>query len=187
MTAMRVRTITTQVTRTMSEAGAVVDPPTVIAVSAVVVTNPLAGRGAVDDLGEMEALGAEAATLLVAAALDALSAHGHSAGDVSAYGKGCIVGTDGDREHSAAILHPRFGAPVRQAIGGGADIIPGTKKVAGPGAMITMPLGNTDDRWSFDHMDAVDLVIPDSPRPDEVLIALALGVGGRPNARVRKP
>lgn len=187
MSGMVVRSITTQVTRTLQEAGAAVDPATAVAVSAVVVANPLAGRGAMADLSELEALGGEAATLLVSAALDALSAHGYSAGEVSAYGKGCIVGTNGDREHSAAILHPRFGAPVRQAIGGGADIIPGTKKVAGPGAMITMPLGNTDDRWSFDHMDAVDLVIPDAPRPDELLIALALGVGGRPNARVRKP
>lgn len=184
---MKVRTIVTQVTRTLSEAGAPVDPPTVVAVSAIVVANPLAGRGHVADLGELEQLGADAATLLVAEALDALRAHGHGPSAVSAYGKGCIVGTDGDREHSAAILHPRFGAPVRQAIGGGADIIPGTKRVGGPGSSITMPLGNTDDRWSFDHMDAVDLAIADAPRPDELLIALALGVGGRPNARVRKP
>ena len=184
---MKVRTIVTQVTRTLAEAGAPVDPATAIAVSAVVVANPLAGRGQVADLAELEALGAQAAALLVDEALAALRAHGHGAADVSAYGKGCIVGTDGDREHSAAILHPRFGAPVRQAIGGGADIIPGTKKVAGPGALITMPLGNVDDRWSFDHMDAIDLVVPDAPRADELLIALALGIGGRPNARVRKP
>ena len=97
------------------------------------------------------------------------------------------MGIDGDREHTAAVLHPRFGAPVRAAIGGGADIIPGTKKVAGPGASITMPIGNKDDRWVFDDMDAVDVAIPDAPRPDEIVIALALSAGGRPNARVRKP
>lgn len=184
---MKVRTIITQVARTLAEAGVPVTPATAIAVSAVVVENPLAGRGHVADLAELEQLGCDAATLLVSEALDALSAHGFGAAEVTAYGKGCIVGTDGDREHSAAILHPRFGAPVRQAIGGGADIIPGTKKVAGPGALITMPLGNTNDRWSFDHMDAVDLVVPDAPRADELVIALCLGVGGRPNARVRKP
>lgn len=184
---MQVRLITTTVTRTLSEAGAVVDPPTAVAVSAVVIENPLAGKGHVDDLSDLEQVGADAATLLVAEALAALGAQGYSASDVTAYGKGCIVGTEGDREHSAAVLHPRFGAPVRAAIGGGADIIPGTKKVAGPGASITMPLGNVDDRWSFDHMDAVDFAIPDSPRPSELLIALVLGVGGRPHARVRKP
>ena len=107
--------------------------------------------------------------------------------DVRGYGKGAIVGIDGDREHTAAVLHPRFGAPVRAAIGGGADVVRGTKKVAGPGASITMPIGNKDDRWVFDDMDAVDVSIPDAPRPDEIVIALALSAGGRPNARVRKP
>jgi hypothetical protein len=184
---MKVRSITTSVTRTLLEAGAAVTPETVVVISAITVENPLAGKGHVTDLEVLEAIGAQAASLLVDEALRALSANGYSAVDVRSYGKGCIVGTDGDREHSAAVLHPRFGAPVRTAIGGGADIIPGTKKVAGAGASITMPLGNVDDRWSFDHMDSIDLVIPDAPRPSELLVALALGVGGRPNARVLKP
>jgi len=50
-----------------------------------------------------------------------------------------------------------------------------------------MPIGNKDDRWVFDDMDAVDVAIPDAPHPDEIVIALALSAGGRPNARVRKP
>ena len=184
---MRIRSAVTTVQRTLEEAGAPVDPPTTVVVSAVVVANPLAGRGRVDDLAELEDLGRQAAEYLVGQALAALSAQGIGAGEVRGYGKGAIVGTDGDREHSAAILHPRFGAPVRAAIGGGADIIPGTKKVAGPGAQITMPIGNKDDRWVFDDMDAVDLAIPDAPHADEILIALVLSTGGRPNARVKKP
>ena len=68
-----------------------------------------------------------------------------------------------------------------------ADIIPGTKKLGGPGAPITMPIGNKDDRWVFDDMDAVDIAIPDAPHADEIVIALALSCGGRPGARVRKP
>ena len=50
-----------------------------------------------------------------------------------------------------------------------------------------MPIGNKDDRWEFDDMDAVDVSLADAPRPDEIVIALALSIGGRPNARVRKP
>ncbi len=50
-----------------------------------------------------------------------------------------------------------------------------------------MPIGNKDDRWVFDDMDAIDVSLPDAPRPDELVIALALSAGGRPNARVRKP
>ena len=76
---------------------------------------------------------------------------------------------------------------MRAAIGGGADIIPGTKKVGAPGSSITVPIGNKDDRWVFDDMDAIDVCLPDAPRPDELVIALALSSGGRPNARVQKP
>lgn len=184
---MRMRAVHTSAHETLMEAGAPVSPTAVVATCAIVVANPLAGRGKVDDLSELEELGAEAAGFLVGKCLAALSAIGMSAEDVRGYGKGAIIGVDGDREHSAAILHPRFGAPVRAAIGGGADIIPGTKKVAGPGAMITMPIGNKDDRWVFDDMDAVDIVIPDAPHADEIVIALALSCGGRPGARTHKP
>jgi hypothetical protein len=182
-----VRVIVATVQQTLVEAGAGVDPPSTIATAAIAVHNPLAGRGRVDDLGELEAMGREAAALLVEQALAVLASVGLTPADVRGYGKGAIVGIDGDREHTAAVLHPRFGAPVRTAIGGGADIIPGTKKVAGPGASITMPIGNKDDRWVFDDMDAIDVTIADAPRPDEIVIALALSAGGRPNARVRKP
>lgn len=182
-----VRIVVASVQQTLAEAGAPVDPPTTVATAAIAVWNPLAGRGRVEDLGELEALGREAAALLVERALAALASVGVGPAEVRGYGKGAIAGIDGDREHTAAVLHPRFGAPVRAAIGGGADIIPGTKKVAGPGAAITMPIGNKDDRWVFDDMDAVDVAIPDAPRPDELVIALALSAGGRPNARVRKP
>jgi len=184
---MNIRLKTTHVTTTLREAGSKIDPPTVHAVSALVCENPLAGRGFVADLTELELLGAEAAQVLVDDALAALGAYGHNPQDVRGYGKGAIVGSDGDREHSAAVLHPRFGAPVRAAIGGGADIIPGTQLVAGPGTLLTMPIGNTDDRWVFDDMDAATIQLVDAPRADELLIALVLSVGGRPGARVRKP
>ena len=55
---------------------------------------------------------------------------------------GAIVGLDGDIEHAAAILHPRFGKPVREAVEKGDDIIPSTKKTGGPGSVLVMPLTN---------------------------------------------
>ena len=184
---MKIRAVHSATHETWSEAGRDLDEPTVIATCALVVANPLAGRGHVADLAELEQLGADAAEVLVQRCLAQLASVGKGPADVRGYGKGAIVGTDGDREHSAAILHPRFGAPVRSSIGGGADIIPGTKKVAGPGAQITMPIGNKDDRWVFDDMDAVDLTVPDAPHADEIVIALALSCGGRPGARTKKP
>lgn len=184
---MRIRSVHSALHETLFEAGSPIEPPTIVATCAIVVHNPLAGRGRVEDLEELEALGNDSAAFLVDRCLQVLKAAGFEAHDVRGYGKGAIVGVDGDREHSAAILHPRFGAPVRAAIGGGADIIPGTKKVAGPGSQLTMPIGNKDDRWVFDDMDAVDVLVGDAPHADEIVIALALSCGGRPGARVQKP
>ncbi len=184
---MGIRTTSTTLTQTHREAGVAVSPPTTIVTATAVVRNPLAGQGLIQDLSSLEQLGNEVAALLVGMATASLASVGISATEVRGYGKGAIVGIDGDREHTAAVLHPRFGAPVRAAIGGGTDIIPGTKKVAGPGAHITMPIGNKDDRWVFDDMDSVEVSLPDAPRPDEILVSLALSVGGRPHARVQKP
>ncbi len=180
---MQVRTVIVERVESRREGGRELEQPTLKVVAAAVVANPHAGASA-EDLDALEAIGAEVAALLVAEALAAL---GDRAGDVSAYGKAAIVGTGGELEHAAAVLHPRFGAPVREAIGGGAAIIPSTKKVDGAGASITMPLTNKDDIWSFDEMDAAEITVPGAPRPDEILVCLALGVGGRPGARTQKP
>ena len=184
---MDIRTVVVSLVEVHLEGGTSVSPPTRKVVAAAAVRNPLAGQPLVADLSELEALGADVAGYLVHRALEVLESAGVTAADVRGYGKGAIVGTDGELEHTAAVLHPRFGAPVRAAIGGGADIIPGTKKVAGPGASITMPIGNKDDRWVFDDMDAIDISIPDAPRVDEMVVALVLSTGGRPHARVKKP
>jgi len=180
MPLMQVRKIVVQVEETLQSAGRDVSPSTRKAVAAAVIHNPYAGRY-VDDLRPLYALGGEVSGLLVERALAAL---GVAADQVTSYGKGAIVGVGGDLEHSAALLHPSFGAPVRAALGGGKAIIPGTKKIGGPGAPITMPLTNKDDIWVFDDMDSAEIAIPDAPRADEIVVVLCLGVGGRPLHRI---
>lgn len=166
-----------------SEAGREVTHVVRKAVASAVIANPFAGSPGAD-LTELESMGAEISGQLAERALAAL---GVAAGEVTAYGKGAIVGTDGEIEHAAALLHPRFGAPVRKVVVKGDDIIPSTKKIGGPGAHITIPITNKDDIWSFDEMDAIDVWIPDAPMPHEILVSVALAVGGRPFARTRKP
>lgn len=159
-----------------------VDEPRVKAVAAAIIRNPLAGRYE-EDLAALYALGARIAATLVEAALESLGGKV----TVSAYGKGAVVGVAGELEHAAALIHPTFGAPVRAALGGGKSIIPSTKKVGGPGAVLLMPLVHRDDIWSFDEMDAAEITVPDAPQADEVLVALALAAGGRPFKRVALP
>jgi hypothetical protein len=151
--------------------------------TAVVFTNPAAGTY-VDDLSELVALGAQLGQTLVDEALAALGA---PVEEVAAYGKAAVVGTNGEIEHAAALIHPTFGAPIRAALGKGPAIIPSTKLMGGPGTRITVPLTNCSDIWVFDDMDAIAIAIDDAPRPDEIVAVLALGVGGRPIHRIGKP
>jgi hypothetical protein len=153
-------------------------PVTRVAACAVI-ANPLAGR-ALDDLGELIPFGAELGELLVREALKSLP---HPA---ISYGKAAIVGVAGDIEHAAAILHPRMGKPMREAIGGGAAIIPSNAKIGAVGCSIDIPLGHKDDVWSFDQIDTLGITVANAPRPDEIVVIVALADGGRPRPRVSK-
>ncbi len=179
--AAEIRKVVISIEETSREMGKAVEPVARKLAIAAVVANPYAGRY-VEDLSELYDLGAEIAGILTERALDALGA---SADAISGYGKGAIVGANGEIEHAAALIHPKFGAPVRSGIGGGKAIIPSTKKLGGPGSSITMPLVNRDDIWVFDDMDAIEISIADAPRNDEVVIALAFAVGGRPLKRIK--
>lgn len=141
-----------------------------------VVANPLA-HGRVN-LSELVDLGARLGEELARQAASCLTK------PAIAYGKAAIVGVAGEIEHGAAILHPRMGKPVRAAIGGGKALIPSNVKIGGPGTVIDVPLGHKDDAWSFDEIDTMSLMLPASPRPDEVVVILVLADGGRPAPRV---
>jgi hypothetical protein len=52
--------------------------------------------------------------------------------------------------------------------------------------VLDVPLGHKDDVWSFDHFDAMPVVVADAPRPNEILMAIAIADGGRPLPRVGK-
>ena len=115
-------------------------PVTRVAVAAIVV-NPLAERFETDltplfDIGG--ALGDELAAIAVAEL--------GGAAPVS-YGKAAIVGPMGEMEHGGALVHPRLGAPMRAAAGGGAAVIPSNVKIGAPGASIDVPLGHKDNAW----------------------------------------
>ena len=102
------------------------------------------------------------------------------------YGKGAVVGLAGEMEHGAACVHPKLGKPMRAALGGGEAIIPSVTKVAAAGAAIDVPLANKDNSWSFDELDSMTVSLADAPRPNEILVVMAIGAAGRPNPRVGK-
>lgn len=162
-----------------AEMGSPAPRPVTRVAALAVIANPFAGRFAADlsplfDLGLAlgESLMPRAAALLPGPAL--------------VYGKAAIVGVNGDLEHAAAVLHPKLGKPMRAALGGGEAIIPSTAKVGAAGQTIDVPLANKDNPWSFDELDSMTLMVADAPRPDEILVIMAIGDGGRPHPRVGK-
>jgi len=162
-----------------AEGGLAAMAPVTRAAACAVIANPLAGR-AQEYLDELIPFGEDLGKMLVQEALKALPLPALS------YGKAAIVGTSGDIEHGAAILHPRMGKPMREAIGGGQAIIPSNVKIGAVGCSIDVPLGHKDDVWAFDQIDTIGITVANAPRPDEIVVIVALADGGRPRPRIAK-
>jgi hypothetical protein len=139
-------------------------------VAAAVIRNPFAGRF-VEDLSPLFDMGKDTVVAMLP-------------GPAVSYGKAAIVGVAGDQEHGGAMTHPKLGKPMRAAVGGGKALIPSNVKVAAAGALIDLPLGHKDEAWSFDHFDTITVMVADAPRPDEIVLFMAVADGGRPHPRV---
>ncbi len=175
-----IRKLLTIVEETHREAEHEIRPPGRKAAAIAVIANPCAGRF-VEDLGELIAIGEMLGGLLGERAVRALGIAPHEA---QSYGKAAIVGEDGELEHAAAILHPKLGAPLRQAVEKGAALVPSAKKRAGMGAAIDVPLGHKDAAFVRSHFDAMEVRVPDAPRRDEIVVAVVVTDSGRPLARI---
>jgi hypothetical protein len=146
------------------------------AVVGAVIGNPYAGRWS-DDLELLESAGEQLATEFMMRALTLLD------GNVEAYGKGGIVGEQGELEHVAAILHPRFGQPTRE-LAEGVSILPSVKKRGGQGATLDIPIHHKTAMLVRSHFDAIEFRVPDAPAANEIVVALAVSDGPRPHPRV---
>ena len=176
----RIRKIATFVEETNTEMGRSINPATRRAAAVAVIENPFAGKY-VEDLSDLMAIGEELGELLT---LRAVAALGIPATNVESYGKAAVVGENGELEHAAAILHPKLGAPVRRVLGKGAALIPSSKKRAGMGAVLDIPLGHKDAAFVRSHFDGMEVRINDAPRANEIIVAIAVTDSGRPLARV---
>jgi len=174
---MKIRKLVTVVEELLSDGGREARRPTRKVAAVAVIENPFAGRF-VDDLGPLIDAGEELGAILAKKASEALGAPAES------YGKAAIVGEQGELEHAAALLHPKLGAPLRAAVGGGKAIIPSAKKLGGPGTTIDVPLHFKDAAYVRTHYDAMEVRLPDAPRAGEIVLAIVVTDGGRPHPRV---
>ena len=170
--------VTTDETRV--ELGRTIDPPTKRAVAVAVIANPYAGKYA-ESLDELIAIGEELGGLLGRKCVEALGIQPNQA---HSYGKAAIVGEAGELEHAAAILHPKLGAPLRAAVEKGAALVPSAKKMGTLGTAIDVPLGHKDAAFVRSHFDAIEARVPDAPRANEIVVAVAVTSSGRPLARI---
>ena len=175
-----IRKIVTVVEEVHQEMGRLISPPTRRAAAVAVIENPFAGRY-VEDLSPLIAIGEELGEMLAKRAVAALGIEGPAA---HSYGKAAAVGSDGELEHAAAILHPKMGAPVRKVLGKGAALIPSSKKRGGVGCTLDIPLGHKDAAFVRSHLDGMEVQINDAPRANEIMVALAVTDSGRPLPRV---
>jgi hypothetical protein len=175
-----IRKIATFVEETSNEMGRTIVPPTRRAAAVAVIENPYAGKY-VEDLSELMLIGEELGELLT---LRAVAALGIPPTSVESYGKAAAVGENGEIEHAAAILHPKLGAPVRKVLGGGAALIPSSKKRGGLGVVLDIPLGHKDAAFVRSHFDGMEVRVNDAPRGNEIMVAVAVTDSGRPLARV---
>lgn len=176
---MNIRKIVTTVEETLTEGGRTVDPAARVAVVAAVIENPWAGKGFVDDLNPgIEDTASPLGELLaprVVAALDA---------DVEAYGKGAIVGLNGEIEHGSALIHTlKFGDHFRQAAQA-TTLLPAVEKRGPSGIIFDIPLKHKTDATIRSHHQTVETRIADAPHEDEIIIALAASAQGRPQQRL---
>jgi hypothetical protein len=177
---MEVRKYVTIVEEIFMEGGRKVNPPGKRAAAVAVIKNPFAGKY-VEDLTALIDTGDQLGGTLGKMAVDAL---GIPPEKVESYGKAAIVGEAGEREHAAAILHPKLGAPFRNSVGGGKAIIPSAKKIGRMGTEIDVPIHYKDAAFVRSHFDAMTIRVDDAPMADEILVALVVTDCGRPHPRI---
>ena len=144
-----------------------------------VIRNPFAGRYVEDIAGFMDDLN----PLGVEMARSLLKALGDDPARIQGYGKGAIVGSAGELEHGA-LWHVPGGYAMRAILGEAKAIVPSAKKVGGPGTRLDVPVTHINASYVRSHFDAMEVGINDSPRADELLLALVMTTGSRIHARV---
>jgi hypothetical protein len=165
------------------EFGPVRSEPLIRGAIGALLTNPFAGRY-VDDIlpmmEELKPLGLDLAHRL----LDAMGVEPKA---IEGYGKGAIIGAEGELEHGA-LWHVPGGYAMRELLEAHHvptnAIVPSCKKVGAPGARLDIPITHVNASYVRSHFDAIEVGLAGAPKGGEMIVFLAMTTGARVHARV---
>ena len=162
------------------EAGRDDGPPLVRVTAMAAIHNPYAGTP-LANIEPLIAFGSALGTLLVQ---KLLTPYDDDPRRVESYGKGAIVGTQGEIEHGYATITRPFATSVRKALGDATAWMAANVKRGALGASLDVPLACKDALYVRSHYDTVTAAMPDAPLPDEVVVILVGAGRGRLHARI---
>ena len=160
------------------DGGPPADPPRRRVAMLALVKNPFAGRYVEDLKPHMDAL--KPLGLMMTDRL--IEAMGGRDG-IDGYGKAAMAGEAGELEHTA-LWHVPGGYAMRARLGEAKAIVPSSMKQGGVGTRIDVPLGHINAAYVRSHFDGMEVGVPDGPRADELLFALAMTRGPRVHNRM---
>ncbi|WP_039018450.1 amino acid synthesis family protein [Halocynthiibacter namhaensis] len=159
------------------EGGPASDTPLLRGSAMAILQNPFAGGYVADIQGFMEdlkPLGLDMARRLI----EMLG----GADKIEGYGKGSLIGEAGELEHGA-LWHAPGGYAMRELLGAPKAIVPSSKKVAGVGARLDVPITHINAAYVRSHFDSMEVGCNDAPRAGELAFALVVTTGARVHSR----
>lgn len=176
-----VRKVVVTVEEVLLEGGASPAVPARRAAVAVVIANPWARTTPAADLGPAVACIAPELARIVTERLCAALGQAET---VEAFGKAAIVGTAGELEHAAALIHtPYFGNLVREYLQG-ESIICFADTRADAGAALVIPMWHKRAAATRSHYQTITARVSDAPRAEEIVVMAAASTGPRPHPRI---
>lgn len=176
-----VRKIVTNVEETLVEGQRGLTEPLKQVATAIILRNPWVSGSASQDLQpETERI----APVLAKLAVDRIVRAIGSVEEVEAFGKGAIVGLNGELEHGGALIHtPFFGNIVRELLDG-SSIMCFSDQRSAVGAELRVPMWHKTAAATRSHYQSMSISVADAPMADELMIIVACSNGSRPNHRI---
>ena len=173
MSKLKLRKTAYSVEEIFHEGGPAPANPLRRAAALAIIENPFAGRYEPDIqwfMEDLKPLGLQMATRLV----ELLGGADH----IEGYGKGAMVGEAGELEHGA-LWHAPGGYAMRELLNDSNAIVPSSKKVAGVGGRLDVPITHINASYVRSHFDSMEVGLNDAPKANEMALVLVMSTGPR--------